>query len=324
MNQLGQQSQPFLFVIDFAAHNALVQPLSEVNPEEMAFSIGGQHLPSELAPKLPSNIHFERDPVPFDRYQRAFEQVQAEIHQGNSYLLNLTFPTRIQTNLDLRTIYHYNEAPYKLWIKDQMVVFSPECFVQIRGGTIYSYPMKGTIRAELPGAAERLMADPKEKAEHATIVDLIRNDLGRIANQVRVNRFRYLDRVVTNRGTLYQTSSEISARLEEDYPARIGDLLFSLLPAGSISGAPKKKTVVIIQAAEQYDRGFYTGVFGVYDGQNLDSGVMIRFIEKTVDGLVFKSGGGITHLSKVEEEYEEMIDKVYLPFAVKADPILKS
>jgi para-aminobenzoate synthetase component I len=85
------------------------------------------------------------------------------------------------------------------------------------------------------------------------------------------------------------------------------------LPAGSICGAPKKKTIDLIQSAENHERGYYTGVFGCFDGENLHSGVMIRFIEKTSDGLVYKSGGGITHLSHPKEEYNEMIKKIYVP-----------
>ncbi|MFZ1573367.1 MAG: chorismate-binding protein, partial [Candidatus Kapaibacterium sp.] len=94
----------------------------------------------------------------------------------------------------------------------------------------------------------------------------------------------------------------------------IGDTLISLLPAGSISGAPKKKTLEIINKVEKYKRGYYTGVFGYFDGVNLESSVMIRFIEKTSKGLIFKSGGGITFLSEAYKEYNELIDKVYVPF----------
>jgi para-aminobenzoate synthetase component 1 len=90
--------------------------------------------------------------------------------------------------------------------------------------------------------------------------------------------------------------------------------LFELLPAGSISGAPKEKTVEIIKQTETYKRGYYTGICGIFDGQNLDSGVMIRFIEKQGSQYYFKSGGGITVNSIAEEEYHEMIQKVYLPF----------
>ena len=93
----------------------------------------------------------------------------------------------------------------------------------------------------------------------------------------------------------------------------MGDIIFTLLPAGSISGAPKNKTVEIILETEQYDRNYYTGIFGVFDGNNIDSGVMIRFIEQTPDGLVYKSGGGITALSNMDDEYNEIINKIYVP-----------
>jgi para-aminobenzoate synthetase component 1 len=108
-------------------------------------------------------------------------------------------------------------------------------------------------------------------------------------------------------------SSKITGNLPENYAAKIGDILFSMLPAGSISGAPKKKTVEIIREAENYDRGFYTGIFGFFDGKNLDSCVLIRFIENQNDRLVYKSGGGITFMSRAETEYQEMLKKVYVP-----------
>ena len=87
-----------------------------------------------------------------------------------------------------------------------------------------------------------------------------------------------------------------------------------MLPAGSITGAPKKKTVEIIREAETYRRGFYTGVMGYFDGNNLDSGVLIRFLEQGEDNrMIFKSGGGITFQSDVNDEYDEMKKKVYVP-----------
>jgi len=84
------------------------------------------------------------------------------------------------------------------------------------------------------------------------------------------------------------------------------------LPAGSVSGAPKHKTLEIIKKAENYERGYFTGVCGYFDGKNLDSCVMIRFIEQK-NGLVFKSGGGITANSIAQNEYQELINKVYVP-----------
>lgn len=212
-------------------------------------------------------------------------------------------------------------------ISNPFVCFSPETFVRIKGGRIYSYPMKGTLDASLPNAEKLLMEDQKEAAEHATIVDLIRNDLSRVAENVRVDKYRYIDVLHTNKGDILQTSSEISGRLPEDYPHHLGEILDAQLPAGSITGAPKDKTMQIIQEAEGYDRGFYTGIMGIYDQGELNSAVMIRFVEeeaspsKTEKGknsevsreLYFKAGGGITSKSDCRKEYEEVIQKIYLP-----------
>ncbi len=173
--------------------------------------------------------------------------------------------------------------------------------------------MKGTIDAALPDAKKKILADPKEKAEHNTIVDLIRNDLSMVASQVRVDRFRYIEKIDTHEKSLLQVSSEISGQLEGDYMANLGNIFRKLLPAGSISGAPKKKTLQIINEAETYNRGFYTGVFGYFNGTKLDSGVMIRFIRKENGNLVFCSGGGITVNSNPEMEHQELTDKVYVP-----------
>ena len=150
-------------------------------------------------------------------------------------------------------------------------------------------------------------------AFHATIVDLIRNDLSIVADNVEVTRYRYTDILHTNKGDLLQVSSEIKGDLPPGFLARLGQIVFSLLPAGSISGAPKPKTLQIIEAVEGYDRGFYTGIFGWFDGRNLDSAVMIRFVEQQGNSLVFKSGGGITSQSNPEKEYEELIRKIYVP-----------
>jgi para-aminobenzoate synthetase component 1 len=93
----------------------------------------------------------------------------------------------------------------------------------------------------------------------------------------------------------------------------------NLLPAGSITGTPKRKTVEIIHEIEKYDRGFFTGIWGIYDGTSLDTAVLIRFIERKKNNTnnknqyIYKSGGGITLDSDINNEYNEMIEKVYIP-----------
>ena len=173
--------------------------------------------------------------------------------------------------------------------------------------------MKGTIDAAIPNAKEIILADEKEMAEHIMIVDLLRNDLSIVAKNVKVEQFRYVDEINAGDKKLLQVSSHISGELQENWQEHLGDILKALLPAGSISGTPKKSTVELIEKIEGYERGFFSGVFGVFDGESLDSGVMIRFIEKTEQGYVYKSGGGITIESNPKAEYKEMCDKIYLP-----------
>ncbi|SMC70425.1 aminodeoxychorismate synthase component I [Moheibacter sediminis] len=306
MNELGAEKTPFLFIIDFLKNSGKVIPLDELN-DEVEFKI---HAESE---EFNSEIKLKKYPISFDQYEPQFNLVKENILLGNSYLTNLTCATPIEINLNLEEIYRYSKSKYKLFWKEHFVCFSPETFVKIHNGKIYSYPMKGTIDASVENAAEKILSDEKEMAEHYTIVDLIRNDLSQVAKKVTVEKFRYIDEISTHERKILQVSSEISGKLAENFHENIGTIFNKLLPAGSICGAPKKKTVEIILEAENYNRNFYTGVFGVFDGENLDSAVMIRFIEQTDKGLVFKSGGGITHQSNAEDEYNEMIQKVYVP-----------
>ena len=136
---------------------------------------------------------------------------------------------------------------------------------------------------------------------------------GRFATRVQVKRFRYVEKIHTSQGEILQTSSEISGQLPDGWQNELGTLLFKLLPAGSISGAPKAATQKLIRQAEGLPRGYYSGVFGYFDGQTLDSAVLIRFIEKVDNRYYFRSGGGITVNSQAKEEYQEILEKIYLP-----------
>jgi para-aminobenzoate synthetase component 1 len=253
--------------------------------------------------------------LPFSDYQSAFNKIQKQIRAGNSFLTNLTFPTPVEINLTLGQVFEFSRAPYKILLDGEFVCFSPESFVTIRNGVITAYPMKGTIRASAYRAEESILEDRKETAEHNTIVDLLRNDLSMVSKEVTVKRFRYIDKIITHEGEILQVSSEISGKLPSDYNRRLGELLFALLPAGSVTGAPKTKTTALIREVEQSDRGYYTGICGIFDGENVDSAVMIRFIEIHKGKMRFRSGGGITFLSNARNEYQELIDKVYVPIA---------
>ena len=312
MNKLGKKGIPFLFVFDFLCKAPLIFKLDELNSDELLFSINGI---TNIKQTPESKKHLSFDVIPYKKtkYAEAFNFVQKHIKHGDSFLLNLTFPSKIESNFSLKDIFFASKAKYKLWLKDKFVVFSPEIFVQTKDNIISSFPMKGTIDASMPNAKELLLSSKKELAEHFTIVDLIRNDLSMVAKNVKVDSFRNIESIVTNKGEILQMSSKISGELQTNFNEKIGDIIAKMLPAGSISGAPKKKTLEIIDKAEKYNRGYYTGIFGIFDGKNIDSGVMIRFVEQQGKKLIYKSGGGITAKSNAEEEYDELIKKVYVP-----------
>jgi len=299
-------------MFDFELRQPMVLPLDRIDPHILSFNFNGFEINHNSYP-IQSRIIMKKHPPDFDHYKTKFDRVHHHLRQGNSYLVNLTQPIPIEINLTMDQIYHYSRAKYKLIYRDRFIVFSPEIFVRIHNDRFFTYPMKGTIDATIPDAEKKILEDEKELAEHVTVVDLLRNDLSIVARDVRVDRFRYLDLIRTHHRGLWQVSSMISGQLEPDWPARLGTILMKLLPAGSISGAPKPSTLRIIREVEGYERGFYTGIAGVFTGRTLDSCVLIRFIVNDGGQLIFKSGGGITAYSRAEAEYQEMVDKVDVP-----------
>lgn len=305
LSRLAAEGTPFLFYTDFTGSKIHCFSLDELANEDIEYSFN---------PSV--NSHREtltKEPLPFTTYKKKFDRIIEYIKSGETYLLNFTQPTPISTTLSLKEIFAVANAPFKLRVNDHFVCFSPERFVRIVNNRIYTYPMKGTIDASLPDAEAKILADEKEMAEHVMVVDLLRNDLGIVATDITVEKFRYIDRIKAGDKELLQVSSKISGDMGENWRSRLGDIIKALLPAGSISGTPKKRTVEIIREIEGYERGFFTGVFGLYDGKTLESAVMIRFIEKNGGRLVYKSGGGITLDSDPAAEYQELLDKIYIP-----------
>lgn len=315
MNEAGARREPFLFGVDFELSEGffIADPL---NQREIFFEVGGvTNVPRQgCTGEGLSGKTFCPLPVDYEVYQEKFDTVRQGLARGDSFLLNLTVATELETSWTLEEIFHRARSPYRLLVPGRFVCFSPEIFVRVGNGEISSFPMKGTIDASVPDAERVILEDYKERSEHNTIVDLIRNDLNRVSERVDVRRFRYIDRLRVSRGEILQVSSEVVGQLTGDYKSRLGDIVFGMLPAGSISGAPKPSTLDIISRAEREPRGFYTGVFGYFDGERLDSAVMIRYIEKRDGRYYFRSGGGITINSDCRSEYEEVLAKVYLPF----------
>lgn len=312
----GRERTPFFFLLDFELRKPLAIRMSDIDPANILYSISGH---TNAPPRPLPDADYTPDiiikyPIPAAEYARKYHKVAGHLAFGDSYLTNLTIETEVALKRSLKELFYLSRARYKLLFEDRFLVFSPEIFVRIVDGRIYSFPMKGTIDATTPDARQKILSDKKELAEHVTIVDLIRNDVSQVATKVSVARFRYVEELKTSTKNLLQVSSEITGQLPPDYRSHLGDILVKLLPAGSVSGAPKARTLEIIREAEGKLRGYYTGVFGCYDGHTLDSGVMIRYIEKNGSNFVYRSGGGVTTQSSPEAEYQEAIDKVYVPF----------
>jgi para-aminobenzoate synthetase component 1 len=318
LNELTKNGKKYFFIADFTGEEFLIFDLDfllqQGENSPVWFNFAGFGNISETSRK---KVNIKRIlPYPYEKYKKAFNKVQKHIHLGNTYLLNLTFRSQIffDDGITLEDIYNCSDARFKILLKDRFVSFSPEPFISIdANGIVSTFPMKGTINASIPRAKELLGKNAKEISEHYTIVDLLRNDLALVAEDVEVRRFRYFELISTVRGDLWQTSSEITGMLHSEYRNSYGTILKKMLPAGSVSGAPKKRTVEIITEVEESSRGFYTGVAGFFDGKRFVSAVLIRYIEKEQNNYFYRSGGGIVSSSTCKSEYNELIEKIYLP-----------
>ncbi len=306
LNLLAKQREPFIFFTDFKGLKFNVFRLNELKQNNIEFSFNEDFISKK------HDLHLTKQPISYVSYKNKFDKVIENIKAGNSYLLNLTAPSKIRCDYSFHEIYSKANAPFKLRFKDEFICFSPEKFIMIKDNIISTYPMKGTIDATLPNAKEIILNDEKELAEHVMIVDLLRNDLSMVATNVRVKKFRYTEVISAGDKKLLHVSSKISGTLEHNWQDKLSDILIKLLPAGSISGTPKKKTVELIEQIEEYNRGFFSGIFGIFNGQTLNSAIMIRFLQKQNNQLIYKSGGGITQGSIAQKEYQELIDKIYI------------
>ena len=307
---------PCFFLLDFELQEGLcyLDPIHQPTGE-IFFDFPAGKTPDPEGKKVAIELSLQPEGV--ERYSQRFSIIQQGLLQGDSFLANLTLKTPISTTAGLEDIYLSSHATYRVLLPGRFVSFSPECFITLRGEELSTHPMKGTIDASLPHAADLLCSDYKEGCEHHTIVDLMRNDLNQVALGVRVKRFKYLSALHTSRGELLQMSSEITGLVDRSAETfDIAQLLLPLLPAGSISGAPKARTLELIREAEGEKRGFYTGIAGYFDGKDLDTAVLIRYVEQTPSGdYYYHSGGGITIHSQCEAEYQECLQKIYIPHA---------
>lgn len=314
LNKFGKEKEPFLFILSYDLQKAYIEKISST---KIKYRFHDKNRLSNIDKN--SVYELKKYPQSFQEYKNKFDILKDNLDVNTISLANLTSKTKIEINCTLDEIYENSNALLNLRIntKDEnFVCFSPEKFIEIIDNKLFTYPMKGTIKADIIDAKKKLLNSKKEAEEHKTVVELLKNDLEleNSFSNIVLEEFRYIDKISTKNGDLLQTSSKISASCKDNYIENIGDIFSKLLPAGSITGMPKNISKDILEKIEDYDRGFYCGIFAIFDGKNLQSFVLIRFIEEINGEFFYKSGGGITKNSDAKQEYDELIEKVYLPF----------
>ncbi len=256
-------------------------------------------------------------------YADAFAEVQEQLHAGNSYEVNLTYREEIDADDPLATYLRLrssNPAPYAGLLRHQgthLLSSSPERYATIDRADsgerwLETKPIKGTTaRGDTPHQdeqrAHQLATDPRFRAENLMIVDLLRNDLSMVCEVGSVTVPSLM--AVESYASVHQLVSTVRGRLRDDV-STLG-ALWALFPAGSMTGAPKLRTMQVIDAVEARPRGLYAGAFGwiCADGR-ADLGVVIRSLYGAPDGSWWiGTGGGITVRSDVDEEWAETLLK---------------
>ncbi|SDL81183.1 para-aminobenzoate synthetase [Corynebacterium mycetoides] len=250
-------------------------------------------------------------------YRGRFEAAKATLASGDSYEVCLTDTFEATTRAESLDLYsrlrRANPAPYASYLAlgdVEVLSSSPERFLTVRGGTVEAKPIKGTLAVSHP--PEQLLDDAKTRAENLMIVDLLRNDLGRVCVPGSVEVPRLM--AVETYATVHQLVSTVTGRLRPE--TGLVDLVRATFPPGSMTGAPKERTCAVIDALEAGPRGVYSGAIGYFgfDG-SADLSVVIRAAVKRGERISVGAGGAIVWDSDAESEYEEM--------HLKADAVLR-
>lgn len=276
--------------------------------------------PSEVATSVGVTSNSWSPLVDRDEYDRAVARIRELIAAGDTYQVNYSFPLTTSFSGDAYELYRNlcltQGAPYSAYLdlgRFKVLCLSPELFFARRGNHVVTKPMKGTIKRgrwleEDRELAQWLSTSSKDRAENVMIVDLLRNDLGKVAvpGSVRVSSLFDLERFET----VWQMTSTVEATLKEG--TSLVDLMTALFPCGSVTGAPKVRTMQIIRELERFPRGAYTGAIGfLKPGGDCIFNVAIRtvVIDTETNVATFGVGGGVTIDSTAEREYEECLVK---------------
>ena len=286
--------------------------------EEMAQLLKtGPHMEFEKL-KLESDI---RPQFPEAEYCKMVEKAKHYIREGDIFQVVLSNPMRAKATGNLFDTYRVlratNPSPYMFYFSSDDIEIagaSPETLVKLEAGNLSTFPLAGTRprgkTAEEDEALRReLLADEKERAEHVMLVDLGRNDLGRVAQPGSVNLERCMD--VERFSHVMHLTSRVTARLAPGRDAL--DVLAATFPAGTVSGAPKVRAMEIIRSLEGRARGPYAGCIGWLgldkDSVDLDMGITIRSMWSREGRLFWQAGGGIVHDSDAALEWKEVCNK---------------
>jgi para-aminobenzoate synthetase/4-amino-4-deoxychorismate lyase len=319
-NESDQGTQILLF--EHCEHMSVAQVEQWLTQREQATQKSAGNAEVE-----PAGIAQIRASVTEDEFAAAIARIHAYIEAGDTYQVNYTYRMHFDAFGSLYALYRRLRArqpvPYGALIAlpDQRAVlsFSPELFMQYANGELLTRPMKGTALAtgnsqEDVTQAAALSADPKNRAENVMIVDLLRNDLGRIAKigSVQVPHLFEVQRY----SSVLQMTSTVQARLRDD--VSLTDIFAALYPCGSITGAPKRRTMQIIRELEQQSRGLYTGAIGWFDAPQQQNRIGDFCVSVPIRTLMLQApeaagvrhgemgvGAGIVHDSKAKAEYEE-------------------
>lgn len=295
-----------------------------------AFSITSSELPllyfevfenyEQFLPDTSRN--FVLNPIPrisFEEYTNAINTIKNEIANGNTYEVNYTYDFGISfTGNDFelfQSLIAKQKTAYNFYLKNQydtVLSFSPELFFKLKNKHIITKPMKGTIKRGITQEEDKkfidfLQNDEKNRAENVMIVDLLRNDLGRIAKTGSVKVSKLFE--IETHKTLHQMTSQIEADLRDDIT--LFDIFKAIFPCGSITGAPKISTMHIIKKVEKGRRNIYCGAIGIISPEETVFSVPIRILQKNNQEENFKYhvGGAIVWDSNTQEEWEETITK---------------
>lgn len=257
--------------------------------------------------------------VNFCEYSNAIKKIKEEIAKGNTYEVNYTYDFDVPFDGDELDLFNFllskQKTPYNFYMKNQydtVLSFSPELFFEMQNNHILTKPMKGTIhrgkdKKEDKNLIEFLKNDIKNRAENVMIVDLLRNDLGRIAKVGTVNVSKLFE--IETHKTLHQMTSQIEADLKEN--TTFFDIFKAIFPCGSITGAPKINTMKVISDVEKGERNIYCGAIGMISPKETIFSVPIRILQKTNEQNNFKYrvGGAIVWDSNAQDEWEETLTK---------------